>query len=88
MQFDIAAGKTAKPRPDGRGGVTTGGPGVAGRTTTTLRNNFAHALRLSVIESNPAVGVRDLDSKKKYRRLKNDEIRLLGRTGLLSESGK
>jgi integrase len=79
MQSDIAAGKTAKPRPDGRGGTTTGGPGVAGRTTSTLRNIFAHALRLSVIESNPAVGVRVLASKKKERRLKNHEITLLGR---------
>ena len=79
MQSDIAAGKTAKPRPDGRGGTTTGGPGVAGRTTSTLRTIFAHAHRLSVIESNPAVGVRVLASKKKERRLKNFEITLLGR---------
>ena len=79
MQSDIAEGKTAKPRPDGRGGVTTGGTGVAGRTTSTLRNIFAHALRLSVIESNPAVGVRVIASKRKDRRLKNDEIRMLGK---------
>ena len=37
MQADIAAGKTAKPRGDGRGGVTTGGTGVAARTVSTLR---------------------------------------------------
>src|SRR3546814_1569638 len=32
MQHDIAAGKTAKPRGEGRGGVTRGGKGVAARS--------------------------------------------------------
>jgi hypothetical protein len=43
MQADIAAGKTAKPRGEGRGGVTTGGTGVAARTVSTLQSLLAHA---------------------------------------------
>ena len=34
MQLDIAAGKTARRRGDGRGGVTTGGKGVAARSAS------------------------------------------------------
>src|SRR3546814_15023437 len=45
MQHDIAAGKTAKPRGEGRGGVTRGGKGVAARSETTLHAIFAHAKR-------------------------------------------
>ncbi len=78
MQADIAAGKTATPRKDGRGGTTTGGPGAAGRTASTIRNIFAHAVRLGMIEHNPAVGVRVLATKRKDRRLSADEIKRLG----------
>src|SRR3546814_16314886 len=54
MQHDIAAGKTAKPRGEGRGGVTRGGKGVAARSVTTLHAIFAHAKRAGLIEVNPA----------------------------------
>jgi hypothetical protein len=77
MQADIAAGKTAKPRGDGRGGVTTGGTGVAARTVSTLQSLLAHAKLLNVIEANPAVGVRKLAGKKKERRLSVAEIKKL-----------
>jgi integrase len=80
MQADIAAGKTAKPREPGRGGVTTGGEGVAARTVSTLQSLLAHANRLDVIVSNPAVGVRKLAGKKKERRLSVAEIKRLGET--------
>jgi integrase len=80
MQADIAAGKTAKPRVPGRGGVTTGGEGVAARTVSTLQSLLAHANRLDVIASNPAVGVRKLAGKKKERRLSAAEIKRLGET--------
>ena len=80
MQADIAAGKTAKPREPGRGGVTTGGEGVAARTVSTLQSLLAHAKRLDVIASNPAVGVRKLAGKKKERRLSVAEIKRLGET--------
>jgi integrase len=80
MQADIASGKTAKPRPDGRGGTTTGGPGAAGRTASMLRNIFAHAMRLGIIENNPASGVRVIAGKRRERRLNTEEIKLLGKT--------
>ena len=80
MQADIAAGKTAKPRGPGRGGVTTGGAGVAARTVSTLQSLLAHAKRLDVIVSNPAEGVRKLAAKKKERRLSVAEIKRLGET--------
>jgi hypothetical protein len=54
MQADIATGKTAKPRGDGRGGATTGGTGVAARSVSTLQSLLSHAKLLDVIESNPA----------------------------------
>jgi integrase len=78
MQADIAAGKTAKPRGAGRGGVTTGGTGVAARTVSTLQSLLAHAKLLDVVASNPAVGVRKLAGKKKERRLSVAEIKKLG----------
>ncbi|MBZ9703238.1 MULTISPECIES: tyrosine-type recombinase/integrase [unclassified Mesorhizobium] len=78
MQSDIAGGRTAKPRGVGRGGATTGGAGVAARTVSTLQSLFAHAVRLDVITSNPAVGVRKRAGKKKERRLSVTEIKRLG----------
>ena len=48
-QADIVAGKTSKPRTGSRGGVTTGGEGVASRTMSTLHAIFEHAVRLGKI---------------------------------------
>ncbi|WP_375404235.1 tyrosine-type recombinase/integrase [uncultured Sphingomonas sp.] len=79
FQADIVAGKTAKPRTGPRGGNTTGGPGVAGRTAGMLHTIFAHAKRLNQIEANPAEGQRKFTSPKKAkRRLSLDEIARLG----------
>jgi len=79
MQADIIEGKSAKGR-KGRGGRTTGGPGVAGRTVGTLRSLLGHALRLELIEKNPAAGVRQVAGNQKKRRLSEEELQLLGRT--------
>ena len=78
MQADIVAGRTAKPR-NGRGGVTTGGTGVASRAVGTLRAILGHATRLGVIEKNPAAGVRLVASTPKTRRLSFAELRFFGR---------
>lgn len=78
-QADIAAGKTAKIRLSGRGGVTTGGQGVAARTISTLHGVFEHAVRLGFIETNPAKGVRRLASTPRDRRLSRSEIEKLGK---------
>ncbi|HEX7848400.1 MAG TPA: site-specific integrase [Sphingomonas sp.] len=78
MQTDIAAGKTAKPRGEGRGRATVGGKGAASRSVTTLHSIFAHAKRHGLIESNPAAGVRKFPDQKKTRRLSRAEIAELG----------
>lgn len=78
MQSDIVAGKTAKPRGKGRGGATTGGPGVASRAVGTLQSVLGHAARLGKIESHPSRGARKLAGKKKMRRLSVAEIKKLG----------
>lgn len=78
MQNDIAAGKTAKPRGEGRGGATSGGKGVAARSVSTLHSILAHAKRAGLIEANPALGVRKFPDQKKTRRLSRKEIGDLG----------
>jgi integrase len=78
MQHDIAGGKTAKPRGEGRGGATKGGKGVAARSVTTLHSIFAHAKRAGLIDTNPALGVRKYPDQKKTRRLSREELHQLG----------
>lgn len=77
MQSAIVSGRTAKPR-NGRGGVTTGGPGVASRTVGTLRLALGHAIRAGLIEKNPATGARLVASTPKSRALSFAEIERLG----------
>lgn len=86
MQHDIAAGKTARPRSGGRGGLASGGKGVAARSVTTLHSIFAHAKRAGLIEVNPALGVRKFPDVRRTRRLSREELRSLGHT-LLESSG-
>jgi hypothetical protein len=78
MQADIAAGKSARGRKKGRGGKSTGGPGVASRTVGTLRGLLGHAARLNIIGKNPAAGVRQLAVERRQRRLSEEELRHLG----------
>lgn len=78
FQADVAAGKTAKARA-GRGGVTTGGTGVAGRTLGMLHTIFEQAARWGVVEANPARGARKIASdNKRERRLSADDVTALG----------
>jgi integrase len=77
MQRDIAAGKTAKER-QGRGGVTTGGAGVAARSVRMLAAILEHARRSKLVKANPARDVRQLAEGASDRRLSEDEIRALG----------
>jgi len=77
-QADIAAGKTAKLRKGGRGGATTGGEGVAGRTLSTLHAIFEHAVRVGKVPANPAKGARRLTGTPRERRLSRAEIERLG----------
>lgn len=78
FQADVAAGKTAKAW-KGRGGKTTGGAGVAGRAVGMLHTIFEQATRWSLIERNPARGVRKISvDNKRERRLSLEEIGRLG----------
>lgn len=87
MQSDIVAGKTAKPRGKGRGGITTGGPGVAARAVATLQSILGHAARLDKIESHPSRGARKIAGNRKMRRLSVAEIKKLGAAMRHAERG-
>ena len=85
-QADIAAGRTSKARVGSRGGATTGGEGVAARTTSTLHSIFEHAVRLGKIETNPAKGVRRLACTPRDRRLSRAELVKLGQAMRAAEA--
>jgi integrase len=77
MQAAIVAGRTSRGR-KGRGGVTTGGPGVAARAIGTFRSICGHAVRAGLIEKNPATGARLVASTPRTRCLSHAEIKSLG----------
>jgi integrase len=77
LQSDIAAGKTAAERL-GRGGVTTGGKGVASRTIGMLATILEFAKKQRVIEGNVARGVDRPPDGKQRRYLSLDEVTALG----------
>jgi len=82
MKADIIAGKTAKPRrKEGRGGLASGGVGVAARTlgmTATILEYARHSLKL--IKENPARGVKKPPGGKQRRFLALEEIARIGQT--------
>src|SRR5262249_9375744 len=78
MQIDIAAGKTARKRDNGRGGVTTGGKGVSARTVGMLGTILELARRRRLIRENPGRGIARLPEGKQRRFLSLDEIAALG----------
>ena len=84
MQADIAAQKTAnanrapkKTQKRQRGGMATGGDGVAARSLGMLRTILEHGLRKGLIKENPAKGARKLADKKRNTRLSSDQVQLL-----------
>jgi integrase len=80
FQADVAAAKTAKPRPEkGRAGKTTGGRGVAARTVGMLGTILEFARRNSVIAANPARGARRYPDERRRRFLSLDELTALGK---------
>jgi integrase len=78
VQIDIAAGKTARKRGNGRGGATTGGKGVAARTVGMLGTILELARRRRLIRENPTRGVARLPEGKQRRFLSLEEIAVLG----------
>src|SRR5262245_144728 len=79
FQADLAAGKTAKPRREGRGGKASGGRGVAGRTVGMLGTILEFGKHHGMISDNPARGVRRFPDNKRRRFLSLDELATLGR---------
>jgi integrase len=77
LQADIIAGKTAKTRV-GRGGVTTGGKGVANRTVVILGAILNHGIRLDILNRNVAEGVKKTPAGKRTRFLSFVELRKIG----------
>ncbi|MGO8915860.1 MAG: tyrosine-type recombinase/integrase [Stellaceae bacterium] len=87
LQLDIATGKTAKPpkrdkdgKRRGRGGLATGGRGVAARTVGMLRTILEFGRRRKLMAENPARGVARLPEGRQRRFLSLDEIASLGQT--------
>src|SRR5580692_7770467 len=82
MKADIIAGKTAKARKEtGRGGVPTGGPGVAARALGMTGAILEYARQtLKVIKGNPARGGKKPPDRKQKRFLTLDELTRLGQT--------
>lgn len=78
LQADIAAGRSAQPRGEGRGGVTTGGKGAAVRTVGMLGTILEFAKRRKLIRENPARGVERLPEGRQTRFLTLEEIGRLG----------
>lgn len=79
MQTDVKNGKTAKPRAGGRGGMATGGAGVAARCLGTLQAIMGHAKHKGLLDVHPTLGAKKLAGKKKTRRLSSTEIEMLGK---------
>jgi integrase len=81
MKADIITGKTAKPRrKEGRGGLATGGAGVAGRTVGMTATILEYARQtLKLVKDNPARGVKKPPDRKQRRFLALEEIAKLGR---------
>lgn len=79
LQIDIASGKTAKERGEGRGGVTMGGRGVAARTVGMLGTILEFAKKQKVVTENVARGVDRPPDGKQTRFLSLAEITKLGK---------
>jgi len=85
LQTDIVNGKTAKER-TGRGGVTTGGKGVASRTIGMLGTILEFARKRKIVAENVARDVDKLPDGKQERFLTATEIGTLGATMRAAEA--
>jgi len=88
MKADIITGKTARPRKtEGRGGVATGGAGVAARTLGMVVTILEYARKsLKLIKANPARDVRKPPDRKQRRFLGVEEMAKIGQAIRESQS--
>ena len=77
LQADIIAGRTAVER-TGRGGVTTGGKGVASRTVGMLGTVLEFARKRKIVKENVARGVERAPDGRQRRYLTTAEMKRLG----------
>lgn len=77
LQSDIIAGRTAAER-SGRGGVTTGGKGVASRTVGMLGTILEFARKRKIVKENVARGIERPPEGKQRRFLTAAEMKRLG----------
>ena len=77
MQSDIYAGKTAAKR-HGRGGVTKGGKGVAGRTVSILQTMLEFAKANGLVQTNVAIAVKKVPTGQRTRFLTFEDMARLG----------
>ncbi|CAH1653385.1 Site-specific recombinase XerD [Hyphomicrobiales bacterium] len=77
LQADIIAGKTSAER-SGRGGVTTGGKGVASRTVGMLGTILEYARKRKIVKENAARGIERPPEGKQRRFLSAMEMKRLG----------
>lgn len=77
LQADIIAGRSAADR-EGRGGVTTGGKGVASRTVGMLGTILEFAKRRKIVKENVARGVERPADGRQRRFLTAAEMKRLG----------
>src|SRR5262249_50794917 len=91
FQADIAKGRVKRVEAGQerkRGGLLSGGPGVAARAVGMLHAVLGHAKRKKLISENPAQGVRKLAERKRERRLSLDELRELGKAMRDAQQGE
>jgi integrase len=79
MKAAILTGKTAKTERNGRGGIATGGPGVAARTIGMMGTVLEYArARLKIIKENPAREIKKPPDGRQRRFLSLEEVARLG----------
>lgn len=77
FQHRVASGETKQERKAGRGGVATGGRGVAARTVGMLGGIFTFALKRRLCDANPCRGVARFADQQKTRRVSDAEYGML-----------
>ena len=87
LQADIIAGKTARERGEGRGGVTTGGKGAASRTVGMLGTILEFAKKRRVVKENVARGIERPPEGKQRRFLSAVDMKRLGSAMREAEAG-
>ncbi|HRX39536.1 MAG TPA: integrase arm-type DNA-binding domain-containing protein, partial [Parvularculaceae bacterium] len=77
FQNDVAAGKSARKKPKGRGKAVTGGKGAAAHAIRSLSAALGWAVERELIQSNPCDKMRKLQDGVRERYLSSEEAKRL-----------